>query len=158
MKRLALAFALTILASTPATAHAGQKTPFDLSGYVHSTTVPNPACRGLHNTDTGDVVGPPLGRARFENSECIDVLDAPGSFYIHEATFVLRNGSGTLTGTYTARGGLPNSHLHVYVWGPLKIIKGTGRYRRLTGTGVVAADVDLTTNIVYLVLTGTLTT
>jgi hypothetical protein len=150
-----VAFALVVL-STPGSAQAAHATPIDMSGTVTSTPAPEPACDGLRNSDDGYLSGSPLDRARWKNSECIDLINAPGSFYVRNASFTLTARTGSLSGTYTARGGPPNSHLHVYVWGRFQITKGTGAYRKATGSGVLAADVDLPTSAVDLQLVGTL--
>lgn len=146
--------AACVSAVTPA--QAARSVPIQMSGTISDSPTPDPACGGLHNVSTGTIGGSPFGRSAWFSTGCIDATAEPGVLTIRDATFVLTARDGKVYGVYHAHASLPSSSGHIYAWGPFTLVKGTGRYAGVHGSGIAASDGNIIAANAQLNLSGSM--
>ncbi len=153
----AFVISLFVVFSLSQPVYARAETAFWMSGVISDPATPDPACGGLRIVkSTGTLRGVPLGRAAWTGTECIDVTVEPGAFVIRDGRFTVGSARGIVRGTYEGRAGPPSTQGHVYVAGTFRVTGGTGAYRRMSGGGILTADVQPLANTAQLDLAGTL--
>ena len=155
--------ALVLVTLVPAYAGAEVAYPLRIDANYEFTGAPDVACRGMYVTAVGSAViriGDGDGLQSFpgewSQEECVDVIAAPGAFTLRDATFKVATAAGDLVGTYSGRGGLPDSNLEVHLTGTFAVTGGTGAFAGATGEGITTWRVNPVTNAVVAALAGVL--
>jgi len=156
MRLCAVAVVLVATCALAVPAQAGRTIPIQMSGTIVDSPTPDPSCGGLHNVSTGTIAGSPFGRSGWFSTGCIDATAEPGVLTIRDATFVLTAQDGKVYGVYHAHASLPSSSGHIYAWGPFELVKGTGRYKGVHGSGIAASDGNIAAANAQLTLSGSM--
>lgn len=162
MRRL-VALLIAGLLLVPTAADAQETYPLRVDNDYIANLTPNLPCRGLLAKASGSTqvsLGHPDEAATYDGDyshvECIDLIAEPGVFTIRDATFTLSTPEGDLVGTHSARGSLPDPHLHVALSGHFSITGGTGLFAGATGEGIGVWDANVLTREVHGSLVGVL--